>query len=87
MTNISDTSSKTVGAYEAKSKLSELLDLVEQGRTITITRHTRKVAKLVPMKDPSMDRAVFARIRAMRERLSIGTGVSAKDLIDAGRRI
>jgi prevent-host-death family protein len=87
MTNSSATSSKSVGAYEAKSKLSELLDLVERGRTITITRHARDVAKLVPAGESVVDRDVFARIRAMRERLSVGKGESAKDLINAGRRI
>jgi len=80
-------SSKTVGAYEAKSKLSELLDLVERGRTITITRHARNVARLVPAKEVAVDGRVFARIRAMRERLSLGKGESAKELIVAGRRI
>jgi prevent-host-death family protein len=78
---------ETVGAYEAKSKLSELLDLVERGRTITITRHARNVAKLIPAGEAVVDRDVFARIRAMRERLSVGKGESAKDLINAGRRI
>jgi prevent-host-death family protein len=87
MTNSSITSSKSVGAYEAKSKLSELLDLVERGRTITITRHSRDVAKLVPAGEGVVDREVFARIRTLRERLSLGKGESAKDLINAGRRI
>jgi prevent-host-death family protein len=87
MTNSSATSSKSVGAYEAKSKLSELLDLVERGRTITITRHARDVAKLVPAGEAVVDRDVFARIRAMRERLSLGKGESTKDLINAGRHI
>ena len=77
----------TVGAYEAKSKLSELLDQVESGRTITITRRSQKIAKLVPVEDSVVDRTVFLRIRAMRERLSLGKGESAKELINAGRRI
>jgi prevent-host-death family protein len=87
MTNSSATSSKSVGAYEAKSKLSELLDLVERGQTITITRHARDVAKLVPAGEAVVNRDVFARIRALRERLAVGKGESAKDLINAGRRI
>jgi len=78
---------QTVGAYMAKSKLSELLDQVERGRTITITRHARKIARLVPAEDPEVDRTVFSSIRAMRERLSLGKGESAKELITAGRRI
>ena len=39
----------TVGAFEAKTKLSELLDAVERGEEITITRRGEPVAKLVPV--------------------------------------
>ena len=38
----------TVGLAEAKNKLSELIDRVEQGEEITITRHDHAVARLVP---------------------------------------
>jgi prevent-host-death family protein len=79
--------SKTVGAYEAKTKLPELLDLVERGRVITITRHARNVARLVPADQPNVDRTLFTRIRALHSRLSLGKDESARDLIDAGRRI
>ncbi len=78
---------KTVGAYEAKTKLPELLDLVERGREITITRHSRSVARLVPADRPEVDRDVFARLRALRARLALGPGESARELINAGRRI
>lgn len=36
------------GAFEAKNKLSELLDLVEQGEELVITRRGRAIARLVP---------------------------------------
>jgi len=38
---------KNVPIYEAKNRLSELLAAVEQGDTVTITRHGRPVARLV----------------------------------------
>ena len=38
-----------IGAFEAKNKLSALLDEVEQGREVVITRRGRPVAKLVPV--------------------------------------
>ena len=38
----------SVGAYEAKVKLSELLDKVEHGEQVVITRHGRPIARLVP---------------------------------------
>jgi prevent-host-death family protein len=41
----------TVGAYEAKTHLAELLDRVERGDTVVITRHGRPVARLVPIED------------------------------------
>jgi prevent-host-death family protein len=37
-----------IGAYDAKTRLSELLDRVESGEEVTITRHGRPVARLVP---------------------------------------
>jgi len=78
---------KTVGAYEAKTKLPELLDQVERGRTIVITRHARNVARLIPDGQLSVDRSVFTRIRALRAKLTLPKGETAKDLINAGRRI
>ena len=42
--------SNTVGAYEAKTHLSKLLEKVEAGEEITITKHGAPVAKLVPVK-------------------------------------
>ena len=39
---------REVGAFEAKNKLSQLLDEVERGEEITITRHGKEVARLVP---------------------------------------
>jgi len=42
--------SKIVGAYEAKTHLSELLEKVEAGEEITITKHGTPIARLVPIK-------------------------------------
>jgi prevent-host-death family protein len=40
---------KEVGAFEAKTHLSRLLDEVEKGQSIFITRHGRRVAEVVPV--------------------------------------
>lgn len=37
-----------IGAFEAKTHLSQLLNRVEAGETLTITRHGKRVARLVP---------------------------------------
>ena len=40
---------ETIGAYEAKTHLSKLLDRVARGESLTITRHGKPVARLVPV--------------------------------------
>jgi len=48
MNQISLKEAISVGAYEAKVKLSELLDKVERGEQVVITRHGKPIARLVP---------------------------------------
>lgn len=78
---------KTVGSYVAKTHLPRLLDEVEKGERITITKHGRPVAMLVP---PGTSTAVNAEalIRWMREfrRDHPLDGVTIRELIDDGRR-
>ena len=57
---------KEVGAYEAKTHLSELLDDVEQGEDITITRYGRPVARLLPAGESSQ-RDLQETIDALKE--------------------
>lgn len=77
-----------VGAYEAKTNLSKLLEKVEAGEEITITKHGVAVAKLVPVKrEVSTEQRVAAieRILQLATGLSLG-GLKVKDLINEGRR-
>jgi prevent-host-death family protein len=78
---------KTVGAYEAKTTLPALLALVAQGHDVIITKHERPVARLVPIGQPIARGELFRRVRALRSRLALAKGETAKDLITAGRRI
>lgn len=79
---------KKVGAYEAKTTLPALLASVERGREFVITKHERPIARLIPANAPTpRDRTVFARIRALHSRLTLGKGETAKELVEAGRRI
>lgn len=82
------TGTNVVGAYEAKTHLSELLEKVEGGEEFTITKHGSPVAKLVPVrKKASVDerRVAIQRIQALGSRLSLG-GLKIRDLIAEGRR-
>ncbi|MGA2233178.1 MAG: type II toxin-antitoxin system prevent-host-death family antitoxin [Tepidisphaeraceae bacterium] len=76
---------KTVGIYDAKNKLSELLDRVEAGEVIAVTRHGKKVALLTPVNQerPSARQAI-ARLRELRAGSRLG-GLKVKDLRDEGR--
>ena len=76
-----------IGAFEAKNKLSALLDLVAQGEEVVITRHGKPVARMVPAA-PSFDRAK-ARQAAQglldtRRGTTLG-GLSIKELLNEGR--
>lgn len=80
--------SNTVGAYEAKTHLSELLEKVEAGEEITITKHGAPVAKLVPVKkraSPEERIAAIGRIEKLASGLSL-RGLKVKDLLSEGRR-
>lgn len=81
-----------VGAFEAKNRLSELLDRVERGEEIVITRHGKPVAKLGPAEAQDQKRATAAlkRLAELRERLRAeGVSFSTQELLslrDEGRR-
>jgi prevent-host-death family protein len=79
---------RTVGAFEAKTKLSELLDKVAAGEEFTITRHGEPVAKLVPVKPVRSKKeieALIEEIKRTRKGTSLG-GLSIKELVNAGRK-
>ena len=81
---------REVGAFEAKNRLGELLDLVEHGEEVTITRHGKAVARLVPPR-PGVGRdearAAVRRIRERAEQSKLGRfdWSEWKDYRDEGR--
>ena len=78
----------TVGAYEAKTHLPQLLDRVARGEEIQITRNGRPVARLVPEPAEEMTdtRAVIAQMREFRKGRKLGDEITIRDLIEEGRR-
>ena len=75
----------TVSAYDAKTHLSSLLERASDGETITITKHGRPVAKLVPVEmQRPVDDIIDTLIEA-RKGVRLGA-LSARDLIEDGRR-
>ena len=78
---------KTVGAYEAKTHLPQLLDRVRKGERIVITRHGTAIAVLQPPEQGEKgDTAeVVAEILEFRDRHALD-GLTLRELIEEGRR-
>jgi prevent-host-death family protein len=80
------TEPREVGVYEAKTHLPRLLDAVEHGETITITRHGRPIAKIVPMDERKMStKEAIEGLIAFGQKHSLD-GLKIKDLINEGRK-
>ena len=85
-------SSMTVGAFEAKTRLSQLLEHVRQGAEITITKHDKPVAKLVPFEKPTRVELteLFRRMDEFCVRHPLNPkgmpALSYRELIDGGRK-
>jgi prevent-host-death family protein len=79
---------KTIGAFEAKTHLSELLDLAAMGERFMITKRGKPVAMIVPPEEqPAMTPAeAVAALRELRAKITLGDDLSIRDLIDEGRR-
>jgi prevent-host-death family protein len=78
---------ETVGAYEAKTHLTQLLERVAKGEKITITKHGVPVATLQPAsaskKTPVRD--IIDQLKRFRSGHRLD-GVSIRDMIEEGRR-
>jgi prevent-host-death family protein len=81
-------SAATVGSYEAKTHLPALLERVQAGERITITKHGVPVAILVPAgtRGKKDTREVIAQLKAFGRGRKLPEGVTVRDLITEGRR-
>lgn len=81
---------REVGAFEAKNKLSELLDLAEGGEEVVITRHGKEVARLVPPQGTVNRDEARAAMQRLRERAKKeNLGITLEEVMawrDEGRR-
>jgi prevent-host-death family protein len=78
----------SIGAYEAKTHLPRLLNRIARGESLTITRHGRPVARLVPVEDDDRERARQAarRIVERRSRLKRAPLAELIDSVHEGHR-
>jgi prevent-host-death family protein len=76
---------KQVGLFEAKQKLSELVDRASRGERIGITRRGKLAAEIVPVREQIDVKQVFAEIEKIRKKAKKIPGVTVKSLIEEGR--
>jgi prevent-host-death family protein len=79
---------KSIGAFEAKTHLSDLLERVSRGERITITRHGVPTALLIPVTEAAprlTHREVVEGMRALRKRVKPGK-LSVREMVAEGRR-
>ena len=80
---------ETVGSFEAKTHLPQLLERVANGEEFTITKHGKPVARLVPavpaQPQPDVNR-VIEELKAFAKGNTLGPDLTIRELIDEGRR-
>jgi len=77
---------ENVGAYEAKTHLPALLERVARGEHITITKHGKPIARLVPIGGASLDRRRDAVEKLKNFGKGRTLGIPVKQVIEEGRR-
>lgn len=76
---------RTVGLFEAKQKLSELITRAKSGERIGITQRGKLAAVIIPAPSEVSLKEVFEDIERLRKRSRKPRGVSVKSLIEEGR--
>ena len=79
---------RRIQASEAKAHLAQLLDDVERGETLIITRHGRRIARIVPEVDRRKDKIdeAIANIRELANRTGRITLSELLSTRDEGRK-
>jgi len=78
---------RKVGLFEAKQKLSELVERAARGERIGITRRGKLVASIGPAPSEKADlRKIFDEFEKIRKRSKKIPGVTVRSLIEEGRR-
>ena len=77
---------RKVGLFEAKQKLSELVERAACGEKIGITKRGKLAAVMGPAVEEIDINEVFAKMEEIRKRSKKPSSVSVKELIEEGRK-
>jgi prevent-host-death family protein len=76
---------RKVGLFEAKQKLSELVERASEGEKIGITKHGKLAAMLVAPRSQLSAKEIFDQIEAIRKNARGTKKLNIKALIEEGR--
>ncbi len=78
---------RTAGIFEAKQNFSQLIDAVESGEEVRITRHGKEIARMLPIQRVVVTEEQIQReLRAIEElHARVKPGPGWRELRDAGR--
>ena len=78
---------RSAGIFEAKQKFSQLIDAVEAGEEVRITRHGKEIVRMLPVQRVVIsDEQIERELKALRElQARIKPGPGWKELRDEGR--
>jgi prevent-host-death family protein len=77
---------RTVGLFEAKQKLSEIVQRAAEGERIGITRRGKLAAVVGPARPSANLEEIFSEMEEIRKRVKRPRGFRVKSLIEEGRR-
>lgn len=75
--------------FGPESDFGEILDRIEHGETVEVTRGGRVIARIMPVDAQETGKAdppSIDELRAFRKKFTLGPGLTMRDLIDEGRR-
>lgn len=76
---------RTVGLFEAKQKLSELVERAGKGERIGITRRGKLTALIIPPQSELSLKESFDEIEKVRKKIRLPKGLTIKSMIEEGR--
>jgi prevent-host-death family protein len=78
---------RSIGSYELKTHLSQVLESVENGQSVIVTRHGKPIARILPP-ELAQRQSVKDAVRGLLAfpRKPLPRGVTIKSLIEQGRR-
>lgn len=83
-----NTTTNTIGAFEAKTYLSAILEKVQAGQSFTITKHGKAVAEIRPSQSGKLEQGLALLAAARKIRATVKgtfTREEIKEMINEGR--